>query len=320
MQSMRIIDAHSHLYQGRRQLDRWPKTHKEIKSFDLNDFLRRLDETGISHVQIMPQCQERVQREWVGSNELVADIGKLAPTRIIPCVSGEPVDWKGCFYRAHFEEIKKYLVEEGLKGIGLAPPYGHWYSNDRRAYPFYELAVEVDVPIWFHHSHMWLTPKPPALQPPYYKVPLKYARIWILEDVLIDFPELRCVVEHMGYPWTEELLALMASHPNVYTDISLMIEPFGGRQQRRILLGTYLGWAREYGVLDRVMYGTDNPGYNLYGEQFSAEAYVSVVKKEVTFILEQLPESMERLGFPTLSQEETQGLLWRNAARFLKIQ
>ena len=37
----------------------------------------------------------------------------------------------------------------------MTPPYGHYYANDPKIYPFYEKAIELDIPIYFHHSHMF---------------------------------------------------------------------------------------------------------------------------------------------------------------------
>ena len=208
--------------------------------------------------------------------------------------------------------MREGLVVHGLKGIALAPPYGHWYANDRWAYPFYELAVDVDVPIWFHHSQQYISARQTANFGKYFRCPLKYAQLSILEDVLIDFPEMRCVVEHMGYPYTEELFALMVNHENLFTDQSLMVEPGEGRPKRRILMGMYLGMAREYGMLNRIMYGTDLGSTN-------PEVYVSHIIKEINFIEHELPDIMTNLGFPALTDKELEGLLSENAARFLRI-
>jgi predicted TIM-barrel fold metal-dependent hydrolase len=38
--------------------------------------------------------------------------------------------------------------------------------------------------------------------------------------VAIDFPELVIVCGHIGYPWTEEMIAVATKHPNVYIDTS----------------------------------------------------------------------------------------------------
>jgi predicted TIM-barrel fold metal-dependent hydrolase len=41
-----------------------------------------------------------------------------------------------------------------------------------------------------------------------------------LDQVAIDFPELVIVGGHIGYPWTEEMIAVATKHPNVYIDTS----------------------------------------------------------------------------------------------------
>ena len=41
-----------------------------------------------------------------------------------------------------------------------------------------------------------------------------------LDNVALDFPELSIVGGHIGYPWTEEMVALARKYPNVYIDTS----------------------------------------------------------------------------------------------------
>jgi hypothetical protein len=41
-----------------------------------------------------------------------------------------------------------------------------------------------------------------------------------IDQVALDFPELRIVCGHIGYPWTEEMIAVATKHPNVYIDTS----------------------------------------------------------------------------------------------------
>ena len=41
-----------------------------------------------------------------------------------------------------------------------------------------------------------------------------------IDQVAIDFPELVVVGGHIGYPWTEEMIAVCRKHENVYIDTS----------------------------------------------------------------------------------------------------
>jgi uncharacterized protein len=41
-----------------------------------------------------------------------------------------------------------------------------------------------------------------------------------LDEVALDFPELIIVAGHIGYPWTQEMIALATKYENVYIDRS----------------------------------------------------------------------------------------------------
>lgn len=152
---MRTIDGHSHMYQPRARTNELKKSVKEIEGFDIDLLLKRLDEIGVSQIQTMPQEMTRMRGQWLGSNELSAEIQQCALGRIISFAAAEPLDVQGVFNRARLKGVEKAITEKGLKGVLLTPPYGHYRSNDKRVYPFYEKAVELDVPIYFHHSHMF---------------------------------------------------------------------------------------------------------------------------------------------------------------------
>ena len=295
---MSIIDGHSHMYQERASTDKLKKSVREIEGFDIDALLERLDEIGIARFQTMPQEMTRIREQWLGSNALSIEIQESATDRIIAYATAEPLDREGAFNEVRLEEVKRAIVESGLKGLLMTPPYGHYYSNDKKVYPFYEQAIELDIPIYFHHSHMFGTPR---------NCPLKYARVWLLDDLLIDFPELRFNVEHMGYPWTEELLAMMTRSTNIYTDISMFIAPRTG-VGRPLLLARNLGMAREYGVLDRVFYGSDYVGVDM-------DEYLDLLQREIAHIRTKLNSDMEQVGFPPLTQEEMDGLLSKNVQK-----
>ena len=71
------------------------------------------------------------------------------------------------------------------------------------------------------------------------------------------------------------------------------------------MLARNLGMAREYGVLDRVFYGSDYVGEDI------AE-YIILLQREITYIKGGLNGDMERLGYPPLTQQEMEGLLSTN--------
>ena len=42
----------------------------------------------------------------------------------------------------------------------------------------------------------------------------------LVDDVAIDFPDLKINMSHTGWPWTGEFCSMIWRHPNVYGDIS----------------------------------------------------------------------------------------------------
>lgn len=299
---MGIIDGHSHMYQGRATLENLKKSVNDIEGFDINLLFSRLDEIGVSQLQTMSQSMERIRGMWLGSNELSAELQQLAPTRIVSFAAAEPLDAQDRLNKAQLKELEELVIKKSIKGLLLTPGYGYYYSNDKRIYPFYEKAIELDIPIYFHHSHQFGPPK---------NCPLKYCHMTFLDDLTIDFPELRFDVEHMGYPWTEELLCIMARSPNVYTDFAMFIDPYLGKG-RRLLLARNLAMAREYGVLERVFYGSDYVGEDV-------DEYVGLLQRELSYIKEGLNRNLEVQGYAPVTKKEIDGFLCENVKRLWKL-
>jgi len=81
---------------------------------------------------------------------------------------------------------------------------------------------------------------------------LLQARPILLDEIALRFPELRIVIAHMGHPFFEEAIAVVRRHPHVYADVSALVS-------RRWLLWNALVQAVEYGVTDKLLFGTDFP-------------------------------------------------------------
>jgi len=81
--------------------------------------------------------------------------------------------------------------------------------NDRRYYPLYSACVELDIPFCLQVGHTG------PLRTSEVGRPIPY-----LDDVALDFPELKIVAGHIGYPWTEEMISLTRKYENVYIDTS----------------------------------------------------------------------------------------------------
>ena len=74
--------------------------------------------------------------------------------------------------------------------------------NDRRYYPLYAECVELGIPFCTQVGHTG------PLRTSETGRPIPY-----LDDVALDFPDLVIVGGHIGYPWTDEMIALATQVP-----------------------------------------------------------------------------------------------------------
>ena len=82
-------------------------------------------------------------------------------------------------------------------------------------------------------------------------MPSEFGRpIPYIDQVALDFPELVIVGGHIGYPWTEEMIAVCTKHPNVYIDTSAYTV--------KRYPDTLVNYMRRHGRT-KVMFGTNWP-------------------------------------------------------------
>lgn len=103
------------------------------------------------------------------------------------------------------------IGEVGLQYAGIAP-------NDPRLEPIFALAEELDIPVGIHLGLG--PPNTPYQGNPKFRT--SFGKPSLLEEVLIKHPKLRIYVMHAGYPYTEEMVALMYVYPQLYVDIAVI--------------------------------------------------------------------------------------------------
>jgi len=109
---------------------------------------------------------------------------------------------------AAVRELRR-CVEEGFVGLRVVPWLWNAPPTDRRYYPLFAECVEAAVPFCTQVGHTG------PLRPSETGRPIPY-----IDQVALDFPELVIVCGHVGYPWTEEMVAVARKHENVYIDTS----------------------------------------------------------------------------------------------------
>jgi len=106
-------------------------------------------------------------------------------------------------------ELRRRVEDDGFKGLRVLPWLWETPPTDRRFYPLFAACVELGVPFCTQVGHTG------PLMPSEFGRPIPY-----IDQVAIDFPELTIVGGHIGYPWTEEIVAVCRKHENVFIDTS----------------------------------------------------------------------------------------------------
>lgn len=205
-----IIDTHSQLW-TKEALDTFPPTmlhsyekmFKGVRTFELEDILADMDQAGVEKAVIVAIDAETVSHYKV-PNELVAAAVKRYPDRFIGFAGVDP--HKGVLA---VDELVRSVEELGLVGVKFIPHLLEMAPNDHGMYPVLEKAQQLNLPVLFHtgtHFHTGTR--------------LKYCRPETLDDVAIDFPELKIIAAHFGYPWFYEALAVVQKNENVYFNIA----------------------------------------------------------------------------------------------------
>jgi hypothetical protein len=115
-------------------------------------------------------------------------------------------------------------------------------ADDRHYYPFYAKCVELGIPLSIHTSANWTSVAVNDLGHPRH-----------LDPVARDFPELRIIVSHGGYPWVLEAVLLAWKYEHVYLELAAHRPKYLGEP------GT--GWEPllRFGqttIADKVVYGS----------------------------------------------------------------
>jgi len=110
---------------------------------------------------------------------------------------------------AAVRELRRAVRDLGMRALRIVPWLWGLPPNDRRYYPLYTECVELGIPFCTQVGHTG------PLRTSETGRPIPY-----IDDVALEFPDLVIVGGHIGYPWTNEMIALTTKYPNVYIDTS----------------------------------------------------------------------------------------------------
>ena len=284
-----IIDFHVHIDY---------KNDKEKYSAD--DIVSAMDDSGIDISVLLgnDQADAGYKRPWVDPSVIVVHINctdeevaaycRQYPDRLIGFTSIHPDR-----YQPH-KKIERALDEFGMKGVKIYPHAG-FYSNEPRLNKVYQKCIDHDVPVMIHtgiKALQWQS--------------LKYNNPIYIDDIATNFPDLKIVMCHGGYPWVEEFIVVAYSNPNIWVDLTFLdyiektykVNMLTENTLKRLidLIGSErIIWGSEGPYLDLPLYGNHGPDY---------------YKKSQDFLVKR---------FDFLSETDKNNILGDSAKRLLKI-
>ncbi|MCA9707892.1 MAG: amidohydrolase [Myxococcales bacterium] len=209
-------------------LRRWMGLQTIPPAIPVSLTLAALDAAGVDRALVSAWWGPR--GPLIGNDEVAATVA-AAPERLVGIAAVDlhrPMD--------AVRELRRCVRQLGFRGVRILPWLWGLPPDDRRYYPIYAECIELGVPFCLQVGHAGpLRPSEPGRPIPY------------LDQVACEWPELTIVGGHIGYPWTEEMLALARKYPNVYIDTSAykparypaaLVEYLRERGRHKVLFGS----------------------------------------------------------------------------------
>jgi predicted TIM-barrel fold metal-dependent hydrolase len=205
----------------------------------VDDYLRRMDRAGIERALLIATRAGdlRVRGSYEIPYSRVAEVCAAHPDRFSGLAGIDPT--RGM---QQLRDLQHAVNELGFVGAHLYP---HWFAlppDAAQYYPVYAKCCELDIPIMMQVGQNLIYSRERRLP--------SVARPITLDQVAIDFPELRLLGIHIGVPWTSEMIAMAWKHENVFIGVDAYAPKHWPKELVHFL--------NTYGS-EKVLFGTDWP-------------------------------------------------------------
>ena len=193
-----FFDAASAYFKAPRERPKMPETIQLYRDMQIALVLFTVDaEAGMGAKRV--------------SNYEVAEIANKNDDICIPFASIDPHKGK---YGAR--EARDLVENHGVRGFKFHGIAQNAHPADRMAYPIYEVINEYKLPAIFHtgHSGMGTGMRGGG------GMRLKYGEPMLIDDVAVDFPDMKFILAHPSWPWVDQSLSMALHKDNVFIDLS----------------------------------------------------------------------------------------------------
>ena len=173
----------------------------------IEDYLAKMDRAGIVRsLLIAVRADLNVRESFEIPYSRVAEVCAAHPDRFSGLAGVDP--FRGM---QGLRNLEAAVRDHGFVGAHLYP---HWFGlapNHAKYYPYYAKCCELDIPIMMQVGHSLIYSRNRRLP--------SVGRPICLDQVAIDFPELKLLGIHIGVPWTQEMISMAWKHENVFIGV-----------------------------------------------------------------------------------------------------
>ncbi|MBN1399489.1 MAG: amidohydrolase [Anaerolineae bacterium] len=150
------------------------------------------------------------------------------------------------------ERLRRAVAEWGVRGIKFQPMDQHWFADDPRLYPIYEVCAELGLVCTWHAGVVTLGFKYELGEP----MLARYTDPMAIDQVAFDWPTLKLCIAHLGGNYTYRALILAEKHANVYLDTAFL--PFFCQRMLPTLTpGAWLAHAARNVGASKILFGSE---------------------------------------------------------------
>lgn len=205
---------------------------ESVTELSLEKMLLEMKEAGITKAVI----PGRMTNPTLGrvKNEDIQELLELYPEIFIGFAGIDPSD------NFALNTIEQLVVNGPFKGIVMEPGVLQQpiYADDKSIYPIYEYCQQKQIPV----NLMVGGNAGPDIS---YSMPIA------VDHVAADFPDLKIIVAHGGWPWCQQMIHIAMRRTNVYLSPDMYMVHTPGWQD-------YVT-AANYTIPDRFLFGTAYP-------------------------------------------------------------
>lgn len=167
---------------------------KSQRTGNLEQFVSEMDEAEIE-VSVVPGRKNL----GVNNNDLF-ELNQLYPRRFIIFPYVDPTEGKTVI-----DKIDRFIGEKDIRGVSVEPSFqpNPYAFDDTITFPMLEKLQKEGIPLFISYSAKLL----PIVNPD---------TVRQLGTIIYNFPELKVIVGHGGWPWHLEVIAMAFNSPNVY--------------------------------------------------------------------------------------------------------